>query len=136
MRTMLKTQNGMTTIGIVFVLAIIAGVVTIVLRLFPLYNEKFQVVSALNAVVAQPDAASYTTQSAGKAFMKAISVTNIDRFTDKGIKDNLVIIKPKKKGDPRMLHMNYEARNKFFDDIYFVMVFDKQIPISGSSTGE
>ena len=136
MRKQTGTQKGITTIGLVLVLAVLAGVVTIVLRLFPLYNEKFQVVSVLNTVVSQPGAAKFTTKTAGKSFMRGISITTIDRFDDRTIKENLVVIKPKKKGQPRILHMHYETRNKFFDDIYFVMVFDKKIPLSGPSASE
>ena len=133
---MMRKQNGMTAIGIILILAALTGAVTIVLRLFPLYNEKFQIVSALNTVVAQPDAAKMTTKQAGKSFMKSMNLTNIDRFQDRTINDHLVVIKPKKKGQPRILHMKYEARNKFFADISFVLTFDKQIPLSGPSAGE
>ena len=136
MRRLMKKQGGMTGIGIVMILAVLAGVVLIVLRLFPLYNEKFQVVSVLNTVASQPDAASFTNKSASKAFMTAVAVTTIERFDDRTIKDNLEIIKPKKKGEPRVLHFKYEARNKFFDDIYFTLVFDKKIPLSGPTAGE
>jgi hypothetical protein len=136
MRRMLKNQNGITGIGIVFILAVIGGVVLIGLRLFPLYNEKFQIVSALNNVVTRPEASSFTSKQAHKSFMNSIAVTNIDRFTMKNLKDHMVVLKPKKKGDPRMLHMRYESRNKFFADIEFVLVYDKKLPMTGLSTGE
>ena len=131
MRNIIRKQDGLTGIGIIFVLAVLAGVVLLVLRLFPLYNEKFQVVSTLNTVASQPDAATYTTKTAGKAFMRAISTTTINRFDDRTIKENLKVLKPKKKGDPRILHFQYEARNKFFADIEFALVFDKKIPLGG-----
>ena len=136
MRRLMKKQGGITAIGIMMILAVLAGMVTITLRLFPLYNEKFQVVSALNTVVSQPGAAKFTTKSAGKAFMTAIAITNVNRFEDRTVKENLVVIKPKKKGQPRILHMHYESRNKFFADIWFVLVFDKKIPLSGPTAGE
>ncbi len=95
---MMKKQSGVTAIGIVLILVVLAGVVTIVLRLFPLYNEKFQIVAALNSIVSESDAAKMTTKRAGKSFMRAMSLTNIERFGDRTIKENLVVIKPKKKG--------------------------------------
>ena len=136
MRRLIRKQNGMTAVGILIVLVVLAGVVTIVLRLFPLYNEKFQVVSALNTVVSQPDAASFTTKTAGKSFMTSMAITDVARFTDYNIKDHLAVIKPKKTGQPRILHLHYEARNKFFADIEFVLVFDKKIPLSGPGASE
>ncbi|MFT5134558.1 MAG: hypothetical protein ACI9SC_003037 [Gammaproteobacteria bacterium] len=134
MKKLRKTQDGMSGIGIMLVLAVLAGVVFITLRLFPLYNEKFQVVAALNSVAGRPEAAKMTTRDAGKSFMKSMAITNINRFGDNTIKDQLVVIKPKKKGEPRILHMHYEARSTFFDDIYFLMVFDKKIPLSGPTS--
>ena len=131
MRNVMKKQDGITGIGIIFVLAVLAGVVLIVLRLFPLYNEKFEVLSTLNTVANQPDAPSYTSGRAGKAFMRAIGTTTVNRFEDRTIKEHLKILKPKKKGDPRIMHFQYEARNKFFADIEFVLVFDKKIPLGG-----
>ena len=136
MRRLFRKQSGMTAVGILLILVVLAGAVTIVLRLFPLYNEKFQVVSALNTVVSQPDAAKFTTKKAGKSFMTSMAITNIERFTDGNIKNHLVVIKPKKSGQPRVLHLHYEARNKFFADIEFVLVFDKKIPLSGPSASE
>ena len=136
MRKMIRKQSGITTIGLMIVFALIAGIVIIVLRLFPLYNEKFQIVSALNTVVSRPDAGDLTTKTAGKAFMKGIAVTNINRFDRYNLKEHLVVRKPKKKGEPKMLHMQYESRNKFFADIQFVLVFNKEMPLTGPGTGE
>jgi hypothetical protein len=133
MRRMIKKQNGLTGIGLMFILAMIAGVVLIALRLFPLYNEKFQIVSAMNSVVARPNATKFTTKKAGKAFLTALAVTNINRFDDNNVKESLVVLKPRKKGEPRMLHLHYESRNKFFADIQFLLVFDKKIPLTGPS---
>ncbi len=131
MRNIMRKQDGITGIGIMFVLAVLAGVVLIVLRLFPLYNEKFEVAATLNTVASQPDAPNYNTTSAGRAFMKAIGTTTVNRFQDRTIKQHLKILKPKKKGDPRVMHFQYEARNKFVADIEFVLVFDKKIPLGG-----
>jgi len=136
MRRLIKKQDGMSGMGVVLILVVLAGVVLIVLRLFPLYNEKFQVTAALNSVISQPDSASFTNKSAGKSFMKAISISGADRFDDRTIKENLKVIKPKKKGQPKILHFQYEARNTFFDDIYFVLVFDKKLPLSGPSASD
>ncbi len=136
MRKMISKQKGITGIGIMFVLVIIAGVVLITLRLFPLYNEKFQIVSALNSAVSRPGASEFNSKQAGKAFLTALAVTNINRFDSNNIKNYLEVIKPKKKGEPRMLHLQYEARSPFFADIQFVLVFDKTIPLTGPSTGE
>ena len=132
---MLK-QKGITFIGLCFVLAFIAIVVLFVLRAFPLYNEKFQITAAINSVVSRPDAPELSETDVRKYFMRNIQITNIERFTDQNIKDHVEIIKSKKKGEPKLLHVHYEARNKLFSDLNLLLVFDKTAPLRGSITGE
>jgi hypothetical protein len=136
MRKLITKQDGMTGMGIMLVLVVLAGVVLIVLRIFPLYNEKFQVIAAMNTVVSQAGSNKPTNKSAAKTFMSAMALTNIERFTDYNIKEFLKVVKTKKKGEPRLLHLKYESRNIFFADIYFTLVFDKKIAFGGSDTSE
>ena len=134
MKQVLKKQSGMTFIGLVLVLAIIALVTVFVLRLFPLYNEKFQVEAAMNSVASQPDSATGNVADTRRAFLRAISVSNVNRFNDANIKDHIDIIKPAGRGQPPMMHVHYQSTNKLFADIQLLLVFDKQIPL-GNSTG-
>ncbi len=135
MRRMIKDQSGITAIGIVLMLAVAAGVVLIALRLFPLFNEKIQIDSVMNTMIARPDAAKLTTKSAAKPFFAAIAVTNINRFTKKNLKEHLTVEKSKKKGEPKMLRMHYESRSPFFAEVEFVLTYDKKFPLTGPSAG-
>jgi len=138
MKHSIKQQTGLTFIGLCFVLSFIAIVVIFVLRLFPLYNEKFQIEAAMQTVVSQPDSAKRNITDTRGAFMRALAVTNINRFNNKNIKDHVNIIKPAKSGEPPVLHVQYQATNKLFADIQLLLSFDRKIPLSGStgSTGE
>ena len=138
MKQSYKQQSGITFIGLCFVLAFIALVVIFVLRLFPLYNEKFQIESAMQTVVSQPDAAKKSIVETRSAFQRALAVTNINRFTTANLKDHLFIIKPTQSGGPPMLQVKYQATNKLFADIQLLLTFDKQIPMTNTTgtTGE
>jgi Na+-transporting methylmalonyl-CoA/oxaloacetate decarboxylase gamma subunit len=138
MKNSMKQQTGLTFIGLCFVLSFIAIVVVFVLRLFPLYNEKFQIEAAMNTVVSQPDSSKRTIAETRSAFMRALAVTNINRFDNKNIKDHVNIIKPAKSGEPPMLHVQYQATNKLFADIQLLLSFDRKLPLTNSSgsTGE
>lgn len=138
MKHSIKQQTGLTFIGLCFVLSFIAIVVVFVLRLFPLYNEKFQIEAAMQTVVSQPDSAKRNIADTRGAFMRALAVTNINRFNNKNIKDHVNIIKPAKSGEPPVLHVQYQATNKLFADIQLLLSFDRKIPLSGTtgSTGE
>jgi hypothetical protein len=135
MKQSYKQQSGISFIGLCFVLAIIAVVVLFVLRLFPLYNEKFQVESAMQTVVSQPEAAKRSIVDTRSAFMRALAVTNISRFTSANVKDHVFIIKPNKSGEPPLLQVKYQATNKLFADVQLLLVFDKQIPLTNSGGG-
>ncbi len=138
MKHSMKQQTGLTFIGLCFILSFIAIVVVFVLRFFPLYNEKFQIEAAMNTVVSQPESAKRSIAETRSAFMRALAVTNINRFNNKNIKDHVNIIKPAKSGEPPMLHVQYEATNKLFADIHLLLSFDRQLALAGStgSTGE
>ncbi len=127
-----KKQSGLTFIGLVFVLGMLAMVVLFLLRLFPLYNEKLQIEAAMQSVVSQPDAASMSVVDLRKAFLRAISVSNIRRFNDANIKDHLEVVKAAR-GQPPMLYMHYESTNKLFADIQLLIDYDKQLPLDGSA---
>jgi Tfp pilus assembly protein PilE len=135
MKQSLKQQSGLTFIGLVFVLAIIAMVVLFVLRLFPLYNEKLQVEAAMQTVVNQPGAASRNINETRGAFMRALAVTNITRFTSNNVRDHVDIVKPARAGEPPLLHVKYQATNKLFADIQLLLDFDKQLPLSNTGGG-
>jgi len=135
MKQSLKQQSGLTFIGLVFVLAIIAMVVLFVLRLFPLYNEKLQVEAAMQTVVNQPGAASRNINETRSAFMRALAVTNITRFTSNNVRDHVDIVKPARAGEPPLLHVKYQATNKLFADIQLLLDFDKQLPLSNTGGG-
>lgn len=133
MKQALNKQSGLTFIGLVFVLGVIAMVVLFVLRLFPLYNEKMQVEGVMQTVISQPDAASQSVSDLRRSFLRAITITNVTRFNDRNIKDHLDLVKPQQSGQPPSLHVHFQSTNKLFGDIQLLMTFDKQVPITGTA---
>jgi len=126
----------MTFVGLCFVLAFIGIVVLFVLRAFPLYNMKFQVVAAMNSITSRPDATSMSDADVKKYFLRNIQVTNIQLFNDHNINQYLEVIKPKDRRDPRMLRVHYETRNPLFGDLELLMKFDEKKPLRGPVDSE
>lgn len=130
-------QQGMTLGGLIIVLAFIGILVTFAVRAFPLYNEKMQIVSAMNSVTSKPDAAGMSDGEILKAFLRSIeATTNIQRFNDRNIKDYVKVVKPVKKGDPKMLQVTYQSTNALVADLKLLMDFDQQMPLQGNANGE
>ena len=137
MRQMRARQEGLTLGGLMFVLAFIGVVVMFAVRAFPLYNEKMQVMSAMNSVISHPDSASMTDKEIRDTFLKNMyATTNIRRFDEKNIKDFLTIEKPKKAGDSKTVHLAYEARGALVYDLELVLVVDQAFPVRGNEGGE
>jgi len=137
MRVMRARQRGMTFWGVLFIFGFIAIVVLFSLRAFPLYNEKMSVISAMNSVSQRPDASKLTTKNIRKYFLRNIeATTNIERFTDQSVKQLVKVIKPRKKGQPRILHVKYQATSPLVAELYLLLEFDERMEIRGPNTGE
>lgn len=136
MKSMRSRQRGMTLAGLMFVLGFIGVVVLFAVRAFPLYNEKMQVVSAMNSVAAKPEAASMSEKEVASAFLKNLqATTNIQRFTDKNVKEMVEVIKPEAKGEPKQLWVHYQASNVLFRDLFLMLNFDVKMPLRGNAAG-
>jgi hypothetical protein len=136
MNKMLNEQRGVTFLGWCIILAIIAFFVMITLRLFPLYNEKMIVTSAMNSVGNRPDAASMTEREVLRSFLTSVQVGGSQRFDDRTVKQYAKVEKPKTKGGARLLTVTFEVRNKFYQDIDFVLNFDQSVELKGNPSGE
>lgn len=136
MRNLNQKQQGITFIGLCFVLGIIAILVLFAVRAFPLYNEAFQVTAAINSVIARPDAADLKDKDVYKYFLHNMEVTNIQRFDNFNVRDYVKVIQPAKAGQPKIMEVKYEARNILFGNLYLLMDFDKKVPLGGGKTGE
>ena len=135
MMKLASKQRGITFIGLVFVFGIIVWVVLFGLRLFPLYNEKMQVVSAMKSVSSRPDAAKLSTKDIQKYFLRNVQINGVERFNSGNIKDFLKVNKAKK-GRAKTIHVQFEATNKLYQDIELLMRFDQEMEIRGANGGE
>jgi hypothetical protein len=132
MNKMIRKQRGVTAIGWMVILALIAFFVLLALRLFPLYNEKMTTITAMNSIASRPDAAKLSNKDVVKYFLRNVQVGGSQRFDDKYAKDHVKVVKPKKKGDPKLLVVNFEVRNEFFQDVKFVLEFNRSVELRGN----
>ncbi len=136
MNKMLNEQRGVTFLGWCTILAIIAFFVMITLRLFPLYNEKMIVTSAMNSVAGRPESAQLSNTDVIKSFLRTVQVGGSQRFNDSTVKQYAKVENSKTKDGARLLTVTFEVRNKFYDDIEFVLNFNKSVELRGNPSGE
>lgn len=123
-----QKQSGLTFIGFVIIMALIAFFVGVGLKLYPLYYEKIQVISAMETVTNRPDAAKLSPTDVRKYFMRNIALTNITRF-DKGEVKKLVKVIKGKKGEPNQIRVKYESESELLDDLSVIMYFEEYRPL-------
>ncbi len=125
-------QYGIGFLGWSCILGVVAFFVLIILRLYPLYNEKFVVISSMNAVANRPEAAKMPTKEVRKLFLRNMEISsNTVRFTDDSVK-KLVKVTTDKKTKKRYIKVAYEGRNVFLKDIFFLLEFDHTVELGGS----
>jgi hypothetical protein len=132
----LRRQSGITIGGLLFILGFIALVVLFAVRAFPLYNEKMQVVSAMKSVTSRPDAAGMSDRELAIAFLKNVeATTNIQRFTDKNLKEYVEIVKGEARGDPKLFRVHFQSTNVLYKDLNLMLNFDEKMPLRGNAAG-
>ncbi len=132
MKNMRIKQHGIGFIGWSTILAVFGFFILMGLRAWPLYQEKFAVMAAMNSVANRPDAAKISTKDARKYFLRNIEINmNTVRFTDWTVKD-LVKVTKDKKTKKRYLRVTYEGRNEFIKELKFLIEFDHQVELGGS----
>ena len=136
MRNLLAKQRGMTFIGLVLVLGIVAILVLFILRAFPLYYERMQVVSAMESVANREGSSKFNEREAQNYFLKGIQITNIERFDEHNIKNFLTVEKAKDKSSPNLLHVKYDATNKLAGGLELLLHVDESMPMVAQDTKE
>lgn len=135
MKTLGKYQQGITFLGLLIILAVIATYVLLGVRLYPLYYEKSQVINAMKGAANQPNAVGMASTDLMNAFLKNLNATtNIKRFNRKNIRKYMKVI-PAKKNEPKKLQLTYQITNVFFKDVVLVMEFDHSVDLI-KATGE
>lgn len=121
-------QKGLGWFGLLFVFAVIGFAAIVVAKCFPIYMNQMKLVSALNKVSTEPDlGASEGGESIRRTLQKYWDIDDITRISPKDIK-----IKRSDRG--RFMVYDYEAKERLFYNIYIVIHFKDEIPLSNRNS--
>jgi len=115
-------QKGMTAIGWMMVLGLIAFFTLITLRMVPLYMEFGKVSSTLESLKEQPNITQQTKGEIVKLVSKRFDVNDVKNVDPRKIKVS------KERGVLKVA-INYERREHLIGNVDVVAIFDKQIEI-------
>ncbi len=133
MKHIIQRQKGMTMIGILMIMAMLAGYFVFGLALFPLYNEYTGVKSSMQSVLNQAPERRKTIKDIRKLFIKSADLNSVYFITDQNVKD-IVNLKKSADGKKKYLHVKYQNSKKLFKNINVMMDVDEilEIPEGGS----
>ncbi len=135
MKNMRNKQHGIGFMGWSCILGAFAFFVLVGFRIFPLYTEKFAVMTAMESAAKLPNAAKLSKSEVRRSFQKNIEInSNTIRFSKATELKKLVNVVTDKKTKKKYIHVAYEARNDFIKDIKFLLEFDHKIELGGSGS--
>ncbi len=120
---MRKQQQGMTTIGLIILIAFIGFVGFGVMQLVPVYLENMKVKQVLNQTKTSLDNQSASIVAIRQQLDKS---ANVEGLYDVNVNRDFVIART---GQGYSVTMNYERERAFLANVYLVAKFEESIEI-------
>ena len=119
----IKQQRGMTTIGLLLVLAVLGLIAFGVIQLVPVYLENMKVVQLLNQTKEQLDGQSPSVKDIRDALYKRADIEGLQDIDTK--RD--ILVKPKSGG--YIVEIEYERRKPYVANISLLAEFSHSVEI-------
>lgn len=120
-------QDGMTYLGMLVLLIVIAIFATVLIKVLPLYMENFKVKSSLDSLAqeAKDDPTSLPQSEIEKHLLNRLSINDVEHVKKQNIKIT-------KEGNKTVVAVDYEARVTLFDNLDLVAHFaDNRVVLVG-----
>ena len=121
----LKRQQGVTGIGWLIILGMIAFFVLIGLRLFPVYSENFNVISSLKSLEKEPQVTRKSKADILRLIMNRFQINDVKNAGRKNIKIS-------KRGGVLTVSVKYDVKTKLFGDLSLIAEFDESVEVIGN----
>jgi hypothetical protein len=125
--TMKSKQSGVTLIGFLFIMAIVAFIAYMAMKLLPSYSEYMGVVKAMNQVSTEGTNGK-SIDDLRRALMFKMSFQYVDDATIKPADITIV----RDSGGANQLHVVYEKKIPFMYNIDFLLHFEKSVALQGN----
>jgi hypothetical protein len=108
----------------VFVLAVIAVVVLVGLRMFPVYMEAFKVQQALEQIAKLRELPDTSREEIYDLFLRRMEVEDVDRFTRANLRQYMDV---ERQGSKVTITLEYVAKAELFGNLSVVADWKKQV---------
>jgi len=121
----LKRQQGMTGIGWLIVLGLIAFFVLIGLRLFPVYSENFNVISSLKSLENEPQVTKKSKRDILRLITNRFQINDVKNAGRKNISIS-------KRNGVLTVSVKYDVTTKLFGNLSLIAEFDESVEVVGN----
>lgn len=121
----LKKQQGVTGIGWLIILGLIAFFVFIGLRLFPIYIEKFSVVSSLESLKNEPQVTKKSKAEILRLITNRFQINDVKNATRKDITIT-------QRAGVLTVSVKYDVKTKLFGPLSLIAEFDESVEVIGN----
>lgn len=118
----IQRQDGMTTLGMIILVAFVGLFVFAGIRLVPIYLEHMKITSVLEGVKQEFDGQGATRQDINRSLVRRFDIESINIISEKDLKIRKV-------ADGYVIEAVYENRTPFIANISFTVSFDKTVEI-------
>ena len=129
-----KNQRGVTLSGLIMGSVVVGIIALMLMKLWPIYNEKMKVDQAMDKLETNPIGARMSKSQLAKALMRQFDVNDVDSFSTKELRQTLQI--ERKKGSKgKIVTLAYEIRGPLFANLDIAMNYSKAIEFGPAKSG-
>ncbi|MEM7468305.1 MAG: DUF4845 domain-containing protein [Pseudomonadota bacterium] len=128
---MKREQRGITLSGLIYTCIILGFIALVVMKLFPLYNEKMKVDFALEKIATAPGANNKSKMELVKGVMRQFEVSDVDRWSTPEFAKLLKVEKQKGKKVKKLV-LDYEIRGPLFGELDVVLKYANALELNAS----
>jgi hypothetical protein len=126
-------QRGVSLGGLLTWCVIVGFGALMLMKLWPIYNEKMKVDQAMAKLATNPDGPRMGKTAFAKALMRQFDVNDVDSFSTKELQDTLKVGREKGSKN-KIVTLAYEIRGPFFANMDIVMNYNNSIEFGPAKT--
>lgn len=119
-----RRQEGLTLLGFLLVVVLIAVIALVGMRLFPIYSEYYNVVGSMESLKNQPGIGAKSPDEVKELFFRRLYVNYVESVERK----NVLV----SRDGGLHIRVKYEVRRPLVGNLDVVASFDKTVQLSGS----
>jgi|APDOM4702015159_1054818.scaffolds.fasta_scaffold246327_2 hypothetical protein len=125
-----RFQRGISIWELLFFSALLVGSGIVVIKLLPLYMERFKVEKAMETIAGESDVKNLEERDIVNRLLRHFEIEDVDRFSRPEDLKKVFNVAKNKDNAGRTMTFKYEIRGEFLGDLDAVLKVNKTVPIA------